>query len=269
MGINRALLLCNWSYDDPGGTYQPLRGPASNLDTIRRALTHPEYGVFDDDHISVASDLKADQISEAIYSFVQAADPDDTVLIYYSGHGERLVNQQLGLCGINVTAETKDVRAFDTRMLRTWLEDLCRAQARIVVLDCCYAGNYLGAAPSVEDIRQSFGDGVAVLTSGGNVPVRDAEHADTPTPFTEALGQRPGLRGHPTQPRGGNPRTRVRGAAALRARASSPSPTAPDRSRFTAAGTTPSAGRRPPSWACGAGPRGSSRPSTSGSARGR
>ena len=185
MAKARALLLSNWEYNDPNESFKPLQGPASNLEVMEKVLTHPKFGLFDS-HVEAHGNLTAASMGDKLLQFINSAESDDHLLIYYSGHGERLEMQQLGLCGIDVTEATLENRCFDTKRLRDWLNSKGRARSTMIVLDCCYAGQFM-SSPSDAVLTDSFGEGIAVITSGGNVPVRDARTKDTPSPFTEAL----------------------------------------------------------------------------------
>ncbi|MCA2218036.1 caspase family protein [Jidongwangia harbinensis] len=184
----RALLIGNWEYIDPDKVLLPLNGPPNDLVVIREALTHPEYGLFRDQDITVEANITSQEMGRRLHSFVQGGRPTDRLLIYFSGHGERLGRQQLGLCGVDVEYSQREVDAFDADRLRQWIKTYNTSSSTVVILDCCYAGQYKSGFN--EDIlAESFGTGTAVLSSGGNEPSRDGDHQDDPSPFTAALAR--------------------------------------------------------------------------------
>jgi hypothetical protein len=183
----RALLVANWDYSDKGAVLQPLNGPRNDLRAMVGALTHPEYGLFRAEDVEQAENLPWDQLRITFLKFLKKAGRDDRLLLYFSGHGERLSGEQLALCGVDTDSELLDATSFDTANLRGWIEDYNRAAATIVILDCCYAGQMKGGAPSADMLVRSLGSGTMLLASGGNEPTRDAAAGDNPSPFTAAL----------------------------------------------------------------------------------
>jgi hypothetical protein len=183
---SRALLIANWEYDDPGKTYAPLNGPRQDLDVMQKALSHRRFGLFDE--VQSCANLKWEQIGEAVFEFLDKAKRDDSLLIYFSGHGDRLQDGRLALCGINTRHAAFAATSFDTSALREWIESANRAPSTVVILDCCYAGAMKGAVAD-GDIVQAFGAGTVVLSSAGNQPTKDAASPDRPSPFTAALAE--------------------------------------------------------------------------------
>lgn len=182
----RALLIGNWDYGHPDGGMATLRGPRHDVAHLKEALTHPTLGMFKDGEIDVRENLTADALSDALSETIAASRPGDLLLIYYSGHGERLgASQQLGLLGVDVPYERRLNRALPADMLRSWLEE-ARASSKVIVLDCCYSGQFRGDIVD-DDVLATFGTGTVVLASGGNQVVPDEGEQDGPSAFTKAL----------------------------------------------------------------------------------
>jgi Caspase domain len=183
---NKALLIANWAYADPERTLEALKGPEHNLGLLAKALSDDSYGLFTSDNVHVERNLAATGIGKAMWDFTAHSVPDDHLLIYYTGHGVRLSTGELGLCGVDAERSSIEPLSFNSQQLRTWL-NATRARSKVVVLDCCYAGAFLGGGSvDVDVLDRSFGEGIGVLVSGGMEPVPDSA-ADGPTPFTEAL----------------------------------------------------------------------------------
>ena len=183
---NKALLIANWAYADPERTLEALKGPEHNLGLLAKALSNESYGLFTPDNVHVERNLAATGIGKAMWDFTAHSVPDDHLLIYYTGHGVRLSTGELGLCGVDAERSSIEPLSFNSQQLRTWL-NATRARSKVVVLDCCYAGAFLGGGSvDVDVLDRSFGEGIGVLVSGGMEPVPDSA-ADGPTPFTEAL----------------------------------------------------------------------------------
>jgi Caspase domain len=191
----KALLIGNWEYDRDDPRLQPLRGPRHNLIKLKEALCDPSFGLLAgaEDRVQVKTNLNAPEISTALRRFVTESLPDDHLIIYYTGHGTYLRDtSELGLCGVDARHDTVEDLSFRTSLLQTWMgARIARASSQILVLDCCYAGAFVGgqmggADIAEEDLAQSLGTGIGVLSAGAREPVPDAPE-DEPTPFTKAL----------------------------------------------------------------------------------
>jgi len=185
----RALLIGNWEYTDPEKKLHPLRGPKQNLVVMRAALTHENFGLCRDADVTVRENLKGSEIRRALLALAKDSQPGESLLIYYTGHGERLSEQQLGFCGVEAVYGSLEADSFNTHDLKRWLTTYNRAQSTAIVLDCCYAGQFMGAADPKTTIANSFGAGTAVLMSGGNELVPDSNQSDEPSRYTEALAK--------------------------------------------------------------------------------
>jgi hypothetical protein len=191
----RALLIGNWEYDQNDPRLQPLRGPRHNLTKLTEALSDPNFGLLAgaEEQIQVRTNLRATEISTALRRFVTESGTDDHLIIYYTGHGIFLRDtSELGLCGVDARDEDVEDLSFRTSLLKTWMGNRqARARSQILVLDCCYAGAFIGGQMggtdiAAEDLEQSLGSGIGVLSAGPREPVPDAPE-DEPTPFTKAL----------------------------------------------------------------------------------
>ena len=186
----RALLIGNWQYADEENKLNAVHGPEHNLPLLESALTTPPYGLFPKGSVWARTNLSGTNIGVEIENFIEAAGPDDQLLFYYSGHGIRTTKGNLALCGVDVRYKNRDAMSFDTSKLKDWIEKRGRAQTTILVLDCCYSGQFLGTAiDEKEAVSNALGEGIAVLSSGGNEPVSDAFTAQSATEFTSALTQ--------------------------------------------------------------------------------
>jgi hypothetical protein len=180
----RALLVANWEYADPGKALGPLNGPRNDLKVMRKALTDQQFGLFE---VATEQNLTWAKMRGAFSDFLAGAEPQDRLLIYFSGHGERLGDGRLALCGVDTEYAKLGATTFDTKELREWIETANRSPSTVVVLDCCYSGAFKDAGPSEADLQRSLGAGTIALCSGGSQPTRDALSEDDASPFTAAL----------------------------------------------------------------------------------
>jgi hypothetical protein len=183
----KALLIGNWEYADVSHVLLPLKGPRNDLRIVHAALTDPSFGLFDPENVKCSENLTFGDMQTTCLEFLKAAKTEDRLLLYFSGHGERLPkDERLALCGVNTTHRLLDATSFDTDKLRNWIEEDNRAPSTIVILDCCYAGRMKGAVAE-QKLYSSLGAGTMVLASGANQPAPDAVGEDEPSPFTAAL----------------------------------------------------------------------------------
>jgi len=182
----KAFLLANWQYKDLSGVLTPLKGPRNDLRTMSDALTHDRFGLFKSEDITVRENLTWSEMRKDILQFLQDAEKEDRLLLYFSGHGERGSDGGLLLCGTDTHYRYLEGTSFPTAELRNWIEELNRAPSTIVILDCCYAGQMKGGL-SEQTLVGSLGAGTMVLASSANKPTKDAINERDPSPFTAAL----------------------------------------------------------------------------------
>lgn len=95
------MIICNYRFPDGDGLLDDLQGPKKDGTLLRDALTDHETGMFDKAHVhGPLNDAPSGEILKAAEEFFKGAEPEDTLLFYYSGHG-RTLGQQLYLCAHN------------------------------------------------------------------------------------------------------------------------------------------------------------------------
>jgi tetratricopeptide (TPR) repeat protein len=188
----RALLLGNWEFPQEPQQLRALIGPPTDLRLLRAALTDSAHGLYRSGDVTVLRNAPVMRMRQTIEVFIRSGRSEDQLLIYYSGHGLREESgSDLYLCAYDTsggTIRSTTVHASDiAEQLRH-----CRAAASVVLLDCCFSGNYQhkgGSSGTVLD-----GRGIAVLTSSQiDRTSRDAEEPGRPSQFTGHLVA--GLRG--------------------------------------------------------------------------
>src|SRR3954453_19302140 len=97
----KALLVGNWLYDDPDKRLLAVHGPEYNLKELNRALCHEQFGLFAPDEVTVRENVSGAQLGVEVERFLKAAKPQDQLLFYYSGHGDRTAAGNLALCGVD------------------------------------------------------------------------------------------------------------------------------------------------------------------------
>lgn len=112
-----------------------LKYTSEDESRLRKVLSSQECGfeVNEQKNYANISELEAD-----ISQFLAAAGPEDSVLFYFSGHGDAPKGDLMFLY------EFSDMNqlAF-TALTASWLRDRmkhCRARNKLIILDCCKAG---------------------------------------------------------------------------------------------------------------------------------
>ena len=160
----RALLLGNWDFPEAATVFPPLIGPPTDVDLLYAALTDPERGLHRPDDVEVVRNASVMTMRRKIEIFLQSGRSDEQLLVYYSGHGRIDDGGRLYFCAHDTSPEairTTTVHADDMaqQFKDSW------AGAKILILDCCYSGNYRHKSGGAVPGRAFDGRGVAVLSS--------------------------------------------------------------------------------------------------------
>jgi hypothetical protein len=179
--VYRALIVCNSRFED-GGALPDLHGPKKDGLVLRDALTDHATGMFDKNDIQLLSEEGSLEVGRAIDDFFAAAEPDDTLLFYYSGHG-RTRDQQLFLCARNTVAERLHSTAISESTISSIVSSSF-AQVKIIILDCCYSGMLKGG--EITDALAGTGRYIIAATSAAE-RAPDSSLRGMASPFTYAL----------------------------------------------------------------------------------
>ena len=108
------------------------------------------------------------EINDAIFEGLDQAKPDDTVLLYYSGHGFKDERGRLYLAGRDTNRNKLRVSAVSTADVREQLEE-CRSKRICVILDCCFSGAFGqkgGERVAAGEVNEALaGEGTCIMTS--------------------------------------------------------------------------------------------------------
>jgi hypothetical protein len=146
------------------------------------ALVDHAFGKFTPEAALVLFEKSTAEILEYAGIFFGQADSSDTLLFYYSGHGQRF-SSQLVLCGRDTSANNLLGTGVPAAVLKDMMSN-SRARAIVIILDCCHAGAFKGDV-SADDLA---GIGRYVISaSGAQKEAGDAERFGMPSPFTATL----------------------------------------------------------------------------------
>jgi hypothetical protein len=182
-GVYRALLIGNSTFpEDPHNLFD-LNGPFNDLALLRQALVDPTSGLFAPSNVRLLAERTKGEITRAVEGFFRSAGFDDTLLLYYSGHGKSDESDNLFLCGrdtstdLLVSSGISDVE-IDGMMRRS------SARRFVLILDCCHSGAFKsGGLP-----MNLKGTGRFLLTSSRRgESSRDADDPHETSAFTRHL----------------------------------------------------------------------------------
>lgn len=171
-----ALLIGIEKYKD--SSISTLRTPVNDVTELAKILK-ARYG-FTDERITVLLDEKAtrESIEGTLYRLGQEVGPDDSLLIYYAGHG----HMDAGTRGFWIPADGKGLSPgtwINNAVIRDAISGM-RAKHVYLVADSCFSGTLFAAGRSLppEDDEKYFqrlhgSKSRWGLTSGMNEPVAD------------------------------------------------------------------------------------------------
>lgn len=149
---SRAVLIGNWEYTDP--KLPALLAARNSYRRMASLLTSPLCGWPEDRLTRMENQATPGDIPDRL---VRAFEPvRDVALFYYVGHG-KLQDERLCLC-LSKTV-TEFTRLGTTSLQFSAIRDVlrqCRARTKIVILDCCFAGQATQASNTLS--------GTSVLT---------------------------------------------------------------------------------------------------------
>lgn len=142
VGRKWALLIGVNQYDD-AENIATLRYSVRDVTAVYEALVDPERGGFDRDTVFLLTDNTPDKptninIIKFLNRIARRAEPEDLVLIYYSGHGYE-ENGKGYILPCNTDIEALAASAVDNTDFIDTL-DRMKAQRIVTILDACHSG---------------------------------------------------------------------------------------------------------------------------------
>ena len=187
-----ALIIASHEFADPG--LSSLRAPAHDAARLGEVLADPRIGGF---HVRTLINTPAAEVNEAVEDFFADREPDDLLVLHFSGHGVKDEAGELHFA----TSSTKLARLAGTAVSADFVArrmNRSRSRRIVLLLDCCYSGAFgrgmVARAGGSVDIEEQFGgSGRAVITASSAMEYafEGAQVADTsesaPSVFTSAL----------------------------------------------------------------------------------
>lgn len=160
------LLIGVSRFDD--ARLSALNAPARDVTALAEVLRDPARGGFDTLAVSLDEDYLT--VRDRLAALFESRDPDDMVLLYYSGHGVLRRGNRLFLATPASELDRPQARSIAASEIRD-LMDQCRAERQVLILDCCHSGAFgehakgAAAAAVTDDTFAGAGAGRYVLTA--------------------------------------------------------------------------------------------------------
>ena len=137
-----ALLIGVSTYDDP--LFTPLAFARNDADAMADVLGDAQFGDYDEVRaITSQEETTADAVEAALDALLDGAGPEDTVLVYVSGHGTLGLDWQqqpeLYLVATDTRADDLPRTAIRVRELQDRIAESA-AKRRVLIIDACHHG---------------------------------------------------------------------------------------------------------------------------------
>lgn len=192
-GVYRALVIGNDHYLDPERRWPRLQTAVSDARAVGEILRR-DYGFSD---LEILENATRRDILRALEQLSKRAMPNDSVLVYYAGHGFLDAESERGFW-VPVDAVGIDNSTFlRNSTIRDELSTIAsRARHTLLISDSCFSGTLLrrgtrSIAPPANDQRYlkkvSKKRSVQIISAGGVEYVDDNYRASGHSPFTYFL----------------------------------------------------------------------------------
>jgi Caspase domain len=152
-------------YDDP--EISQLNAPRQDAEALARALAHAEIGGFE---VTSRINAEAHVVRREIEAFFSERERDDTLLLYFSGHGMKDSEGQLHF----IASDTRRKLLQSTGVAAAFVNEVMRrsrSRQQILIIDSCYSGAFargmLVRSDNQVHVGEAFshGKGRAVITA--------------------------------------------------------------------------------------------------------
>jgi hypothetical protein len=165
-----ALLI---GVDTYGEGLQPLPAASRDVAALRKTLLNPQMGGFDE--AKAVINPTQPEMAREIELWLQDRQPEDLVLLFFSGHGVKDDRRDLYFAAAN-TEKKRDRLLISTATSARFLHDRirgCKAKYQLLILDCCFSGafgEWVGKDDGEIPLQEQLGaEGRVVLTSTSSV----------------------------------------------------------------------------------------------------
>lgn len=186
--MTEALLISLGQFDDP--SIPALCATTQDAEALQELLRRPDIGASRTDDVMVLVHPTLKQLKETIETFCTLLDPDQTGLIYFSGHVILNDQGQLFFPCRDTGRSHLELSAYALAELKAELE-ACRSQQQVVILDCCFNGTFAKGMIAPQDfdaIAQDFSNTRrALLTSPTSIDYSTRHKSKARSTYTQFL----------------------------------------------------------------------------------
>jgi formylglycine-generating enzyme required for sulfatase activity/uncharacterized caspase-like protein len=163
-----ALLIGISAYDE--NSVPNLPAVEGDLVAMRQVLENPQIADFD--RVAILPNPQRQEMADAIERLFSEGQPDDLIVLYFSGHGVKDGNENLYLTSAN-TRENQGrfskASAIEARFIHDQMES-SRCNRQVIILDCCFSGAFaeglsakaFATEPIAEALKAQLGVGAIV-----------------------------------------------------------------------------------------------------------
>jgi len=185
VGEYKALLVANSTFYEDASRLPTLKAPVYDMDRLHGALVHPEVGLFERNNVRLLPNGRSTEIIETMADFFLDAQPDDTLLFYYSGHGQLDINNDFFLCAANTRVDRLVATAVSDQQTNKMIQ-MSPARTFVLILDCCSSGAWKGGLDLLPETLKGTGRFLLASSRRGQNS-GDAAVETESSPFTEVL----------------------------------------------------------------------------------
>ena len=183
-GNRHAVLIASSSFPEEPAL-QPLTLPEKDVDGMHAVLSAPDLGGFTD--TIVIKNRPHHEALREVNRVLKRADPDDFVLIYYSGHGKLDGAGRLYLATADTELSVLESTSIPVHSIRA-LIDVGQSSRTALILDCCYSGAIDHAFRGGVDDQlnlMSGGRGTFIMTASTGIQTAQEKEGDEFGLFTK------------------------------------------------------------------------------------
>lgn len=155
----RALLVANSTFPDDTNLLD-LEGPRNDPALLRDALADETVGLVPSDNIRLVTERTMSEVLRELETFLAAGSRDDTLIMYYSGHGVLDQRSELFLCTRDTNTQFLKSTSVKASDIREMIDDSAAATT-VIFLDCCHSGRFKGG----DALSNLAGRGTFIVTS--------------------------------------------------------------------------------------------------------
>lgn len=193
--MNYVIIIgCN-NYPHASKKLQTLKCAENDAKELKKILEDQDRGNFGE-NIRLFINEPSHEIMGWIYRYLDAAMSNDTVLIYYSGHGRLDKSLGLHLCTYNTDLDSLPTTSLPAAQIKQYVNQSLSTKI-VCILDCCYSGNvdktFKGGDISAELQRCTEGKGKYIITASDKYQLAREVEGGTHSIFTKHMLE--GLKG--------------------------------------------------------------------------